>query len=598
MKKRLLFYCSLLLTLSFPGLSVAAQGAAADPRVAALLEVLRDKNLLQEADWDRITGSEDVLGALLETLQKSGILSQQEYETLAQRSPHPAPAAPAAPATAAAALPVTQTLEARPRAVAPPPFDPLPLSPRQPAGPLTFRLGSGVTLGIDGFIKTNFYQASNESSGDDFPIFARVVGTGPETANSTGTTNKPSSLRVKTRSIRAGATFWAPDVHQRFNITGRFEFDWEGNFSISTNNNIGAVRSPTPRLRLAYVRLDTTLGKTPVFLKIGQDWSLFTSTTLPTGIEATGVYVFQGVLWERLPGIVFGWRHELGGAWNWKVQPEFGLMLPVGGEGVFANPFNPLLGSGLGGVFTGNVNAPGQTGLGIGQREGVNSGRPHTEGRVVVQFQPFAGHPEVVPSQFVVSFQASDRARIFAPPFTAEKPEALQNFILKSNSVGFSTGFRLATPWSTWIGKYYRGTDLRQFFGGLAQDVFYDGDSPFGPSTVLPRMRGVRSQGGLIQWQIPLSVLFHASRPALQGFSANLYYGQDSAFARDARRTGSRKAQHGVMGNLIYQYNRYVQFGAEMNWTEMLFTDRQGGSLRGGRVGTDLRKEFSTTFMF
>ena len=252
----------------------------------------------------------------------------------------------------------------------------------------------------------------------------------------------------------------------------------------------------------------------------------------------------------------------------------------------------------MGSVFTGNVNAPGQTGLGIGQREGANSNRPHTEGRVVVQFKPFSGRTDVVPSHFVVSFEASDRARIFAPPFTNEKPVAMQNFILKSKSVGYSAGFRLATPWSTWIGKYYRGTDLRQFFGGLAQDVFYDGPSPFGPSTDLPRMRGVRSQGGLVQWQIPLSVLFHAERPSMQGFSANLYYGQDSAFARDARRSGNRKAQHGVMANLIYQYNRFLQFGLEMNWTEMLFTARQGGAVRGGLVGTDLRKEFSTTFMF
>ena len=52
------------------------------------------------------------------------------------------------------------------------------------------------------------------------------------------------------------------------------------------------------------------------------------------------------------------------------------------------------------------------------------------------------------------------------------------------------------------------------------------------------------------------------------------------------------------MGNLIYQYNRFLQFGLEVNWTEALFTSRQGGSLLGGQVGTDLRKEFSATFSF
>ena len=45
-------------------------------------------------------------------------------------------------------------------------------------------------------------------------------------------------------------------------------------------------------------------------------------------------------------------------------------------------------------------------------------------------------------------------------------------------------------------------------------------------------------------------------------------------------------------------FRSFVQFGIEVNWTEMLYTARQGGPLRGGNVGTDLRKEFTTTFMF
>ncbi|MBI4463673.1 MAG: hypothetical protein HY647_03115 [Acidobacteria bacterium] len=615
----LLATCWLFAILVAPPTARAQQvTAVADQRVSLLLDVLRTRQVLNQADYDRIVNSPRALEALLEVLAKNGVLTQEQSAHILQgsqpdasfsssfssngirkaSSAEPSRLTTAGVSSSPEVNPQQITAEMRPRPVPPSPANPLPLTPRQPTGPLTFALASGVTVGVDGFMKTNLIQASNESSGDDFPVFARVVGTGPETANSTGTTNKPPSLRLHSRSMRTGMSFWAPDVHHKFDISGRFELDWAGNFSISTNNNFGAVRSPASRMRLAYVRLDTHIGKLPVFLKIGQDFTIFTSSTLPSGIEPNGVYVFQGVIWERLPGIVAGWRHDLGGAWDWKFQPEFGLMLPLGGEGVFANPFSPLAGSGLGSVFTGNPTAPGQTGLGIGQREGTNSNRPHTEGRLVLQFSPFRDHPEVVPSWFIFSFQASDRARIFAPPFTQAKPEHLQNFILKNQSIGYSAEFRIATPWSTWLGKYYRGTDLRQFFGGLAQDVFYDGPDPLGLSTILPRMRGVRSQGGFIQWQIPLSVLFRAERPALQGFSANLYYGQDSAFARDARRTGQRKAQHGVMADIIYQYNRYLQFGVEVNWIEMLYTSRQGGSLLGGLVGTDLRKEFSATFMF
>ena len=603
MKRRMLYGFSICVVL-FSGMAFSAEVAptTTDTRMVRLLDFLREKEVLGQADYDRIVGASASLEALVATLLQKGILSREQSASILEASSGPANpgASPVASAGFSTTPPVSQeaATASPPRPVPPRPFDPLPLTPRRPAGPLTFELSSGATIGLDGFIKTNFYQASNESSGDDFPVFARVVGSGPETPNSTGTTNKPPALRVHSRAMRTGLSLWAPDVHGRFDISGRFELDWAGNYSITTNNNIGAVRSPTPRMRLAYVRLDTHLGKLPVFLKLGQDWSLFTSSTLPSGIEVVGVYVFQGVLWERLPGIVAGWRHDLGGAWDWKLQPEFGLMLPLGGEGVFANPFSPLSGSGLGGVFTGNPTAPGQTGLGIGQREGVNSNRPHTQGRIVLQFSPFRDHPELVPSWFIVSFSASDRARIFAPPFTEAKPEHVQNFILKNQSLGYSAEFRLATPWSTWLGKYYRGTDLRQFFGGLAQDVFYDGPSPFGSSEVLPRMRGVRSQGGFFQWQIPLSVWFGVERPSLQGLSANLYYGMDSAFARDARRSGQRKAQHGVMADIIYQYNRYLQFGVEVNWIETLYTSRQGGTLRGGFVGTDLRKEFSTTFMF
>lgn len=597
MKNYLLAGCLLLLFVSrIPSAHGGTLAPAVDPRLLVLLEVLRSKNILAPVDLDRIATSGDGLERLVQALLDKGVLSSDQYATILQKAPAQPPAAPVA-GSRVAPQPVAPSGE-MPRAVAPRPLETLPITPPTPSGPLLLQLPSGASLSVNGFIKTNLIQSSNDSSGDDFHVFARVVGSGPETANSTGTTNRVPSFRVKTRSIRTGLTFSAPDIHDQFDISSALEWDWEGNFSITSNNNIGAVRSPAPRLRLAYVRLDTHLGKLPFFLKFGQDWTLFTSSTMATGIEPTGAYSFQGILWERLPGIVAGWRHELGGAWDWKVQPEIGLMLPLGGEGIFANPLSDQLGSGLGSVFTGNTSAPGQAGAGSGQREGVNSGHPHTEGRVVIQYQPFRGHPQVVPSQFIISFQASDRARIFAPPFTAEKPEALQNFILKNQSIGYTAEFRLATPWSTWVGKYYRGTDLRQFLGGLAQDVFYDGPSPFGPSSVLPTMRGVRSQGGFVQWQIPVSVLLNARRPALQGFSANLYYGQDSAFARDARRTGQRKVQHGVVGSFIYQYNRFVQFGAELNWSEMLFTSRQGGALRGGLVGTDLRKEFSTTFMF
>ncbi len=52
------------------------------------------------------------------------------------------------------------------------------------------------------------------------------------------------------------------------------------------------------------------------------------------------------------------------------------------------------------------------------------------------------------------------------------------------------------------------------------------------------------------------------------------------------------------MGNFLYQYNRYLQFGIEADWIETLYTATQGGAARSGRVGTNLRWEFASTFTF
>jgi len=120
-------------------------------------------------------------------------------------------------------------------------------------------------------------------------------------------------------------------------------------------------------------------------------------------------------------------------------------------------------------------------------------------------------------------------------------------------------------------------------------------------------MRPVRAQGGFAQLQLPLSVWFNPSNPHLHGFSSNLMFGYDSAFANDARRSGQRRAQIALMGNLLYQYNRYVQFGMETDFIQTFYTEEQGGVLdpargivlgRRGRLGKNLRFELGTTFAF
>ena len=636
--KRWLLLLGLALACGLAG----AASARADNANARLLKLLQAKGVIGDADIVRLAAADEPGRALVELLAGKGVLSRDEASELlrpawAEGEPRPstttAPpeaayrevsngpvrlgaasaAAPQAPEAASGQSRPRDPLGAPPdfgpgevgvsaRAVAPRPVEPLPLAPVFPERALTLRVGSAATVSPYGMLKTSAVYDTNLSSGDDFPFFGRVVAAGPETSNTTGTLVRPPDFRVKARSARLGVDVSAPDPHQRFTLTGKLEFDFEGDFPAATNRNIAALRSSQASIRFAWLRLDTRLGGVPFFLKFGQDASLFASSTQPTGLETTGNYIWQGNANQRAPGLVTGVRFDFGGGWDARLEPDFGIFLPSGGEYVAEVTGSPRWGSGLGSTFTLNNPAPGQGTVGFGQREGTNSGRPRYEARIVLEFDPWRGRG-VAPSQIIASFQHGERVRYFQPPFQT----AGRSFALRSDSNGYTGEFRLATPWWTLLGKYYRGADLRYYFGGLAQDVFIDGPDPFTTASVVPAMRPVRGQGGFAQLQLPLSVWFNPRNPRLHGFSANLMAGYDSAFARDARRSGQRRAQGALMGNILYQYNRYLTFGLETDFIQTYYTGEQGGlapaegaeapGLR-GRVGKNLRFEFGTIFSF
>ncbi|OFW35199.1 MAG: hypothetical protein A3J28_08265 [Acidobacteria bacterium RIFCSPLOWO2_12_FULL_60_22] len=617
--KRLL----VILTLVLATTSVTAPAESTRPS-ERLLQLLQAKGVLTEDEVAELrTSNGDSESRLIALLQQKGVLTAAEASELQGGLPAPwsgdvelaSVRQPAEPSrdTQRPSPPPQDPLAGPPefgtgviglsaRALLPRPVEPLPLARPFPPNLLTLRIGSAATVNPYGSLKTSAVYDTNLSSGDDFPFFGRVVAAGPETANTTGTLSQAPDFRVKARSARLGVDVLAPDPHQRFNVSGRLEFDFEGSFPTATNRNIGALRASEASIRLAWVRLDTRLGATPVFLKFGQDHSLFASSTQPTGLETTGNYMWQGNANERAPGMVGGIRFDLGGAWDLRLEPEAGLFLPSGGEYVSEITASPRWGSGLGSAFAINNPAPGQGTTGFGQREGPNSARPRYEGRLVLEFEPWRAR-KIPPSQIIASFQFAERVRYFAPPFQQEG----RSFRLRSRSNGYTGEFRLATPWWILLGKYYRGADLRFYFGGLAQDVFFEGGDPFTATRETPRMRPVRAQGGFAQLQLPLSVWFNPRNPRLHGFSSNLMFGYDSAFANDARRSGQRRAQVALMGNLLYQYNRYVQFGLETDFIQTFYTNDQGGLFdpsRGvllghrGRVGKNLRFEMGTTFTF
>ena len=465
------------------------------------------------------------------------------------------------------------------RATPPAPFNPWPVNTN--AGPLAIRIGSGVTVNPYGMIKLSTIRSSNSSSGDDFPVFARVVASGPETANTTGNVNTPASFRFKSRSSRLGVDIQAPDPNALFSIFGKFEFDFEGSFPESTNRTIGSIRSSEASIREAWIQLN--LHDNPFFIRLGLASTLFGSTTQPTGLETSQAYGFEGNVQERDPGAVIGTRFDMGGAWDWRVLLEGGLFLPSGGEPV----------TGLGSAYAGNTTVPGQGTLGFGQREGPNSDRPSYQNRTVLEFEPFKGR-RIASSYFATSFEYANRTRYWNPPAQTDG----LTFGLTSATKGYTAETRLAFPGATLLGKYYRGEDLRFYFAGMAQDIFFDGPAPLTTTGPLPTQRPVRAQGGFVQLQLPLSAWFQPANPRLHGFSMNLMAGYDSAFARDARRAQNRKAQEALNANFLYQYNRFLQFGLETNWEEAVYLGTQGGPQRSGRVGKDLRFEFSTVFVF
>jgi hypothetical protein len=195
----------------------------------------------------------------------------------------------------------------------------------------------------------------------------------------------------------------------------------------------------------------------------------------------------------------------------------------------------------------------------------------------------------VSPAQFIVSFEHARRRAIVTAAnvpaaFRAAFPSGAD---VGSSSNGLSVEMQLPTHFVTVVSKYYDGSDLRFFFAGQLLSNFNDtagltgtasAASIDGASTVvfgllngLPVVapqRPVRGQGGFIQFGFPLSRIFNADPKGRNaGWTAYLYYGDDQATARDARRFGARGARSDLFsGNLQYKWNQWITFAYEQGY--------------------------------
>ena len=617
--------------------SAAANASAQDP----LVRMLVDKGVITADEARFIGAGTNQREKLLFLLKDKGVLSARDLDALSV-SVTQATTASYQPAVLTTATPVTaqqKPAEAKPAAPkvipAVAPLRVLQFDPTKKDGLIPdLKLGSGAKLKFYGFLKAGVVHDSSSPYGNDFPLpgFIGSVDTGP---------NRGSEFHIKARATRLGALFEWPDLSPKLSITGKIEFDFEGNFTRVSNRNISSIRSSQPSLRLAYGRLDYKASdSTNYYLLLGQDWTPFSSSTLPNILETTGLGIGYGVLWERDPQVRFGVEHNFGGSRKFTIGPDFAVVLPASG-----NPpatVNPA--TTFGASFAGVDNQ-----LAYGERQGPDSGRPQIQGRLVMQWQ-LDKAPGVAPAQFIISAMHGSRKLLIpfsqfnAPPTTAlTAGQAATLALVKTQfASGASTGsdqkgatveLQLPTRWVTLLAKYYAGEDLRYYFGGGLYSTFndttgltntisvasVDGNAVlFGTNAdgraVLASQLPVRVQGGFVNLGFPIGRLMGAdpaSRAA--GWQFYLHYGLDDPYSRDVRRTGSISATSAGLrdksdmgaATLYWKINSLVTFGWEESYyrtrlsngttTNITTPTWDGGPVRSWH---DVRSEFATIFTF
>ena len=567
-----------------------------------LVRVLQAKGIITEAEARLITANAspaEQRDRLASLLRDKGVISSTEFDGL-----HATPASPevktitAEYKTSPAPPPVVPEPQSTPppviAAVAPVRLQGIDSPKREGLIP-DIKLGTGARLKLYGIFKTSIIHDSSSPQGNDFPL--------PLLAGDTGPNNSPE-FHLRARGLRLGANFEWIDPAPKTTITGKLEFDFEGDFPRVNNRNITSIRSSQPSLRLAWVRIDRRVGEnTSAFALFGQDWSPFVSSTLPNTVENTNFGgVGYGAAYTRIPQAKFGVNHKFGGSRDVRFGPEIAIVLPA----------------------FGNLPSDVSNQLAFGERQGVDSQKPGIQGRAVLQWQ-LDKAANVAPAQLIFSFEHAERTAIVTATSVpvAFRPAFPNGAEVSSDSNGYSAEFQLPTHFVTAVGKFYGGSDLRFFLAGQLlsnfNDTFgltntataasIDGSSTvvFGLDNGIPVVapqRPVRAHGGFVQFGFPLSRIFDADPKGRNaGWTAFLYYGGDQVVARDARRFGLRGDWSDLFsGNVQYKWNQWVTFGYEQGYYRTRADARTGllPLFRGIPSYTthNIRSEFAAIFTF
>ena len=634
---------ALVCSLSFAVALTAAVWAADSSQSAdnsantdLLVQVLVSKGILttQEAKSLEHGSAAEQHARLVDLLREKGVISSTEAESLAAPSASSqvptalvASTAPVVPSAAPVPSPQSQASKPEPPKVVPAiaPLRFLQLEPSLPNGMIPdLKLGTGARIKFYGLVKASSIYDSSAPYGTDMPLPAFIA-----TSISTGTTafdpgpTGGSEWHTKARFARIGTAFEWPDASPNTAITGKFEFDFEGNYTRALNRNISTIRSSTASIRLAYGRIDHKLSpSTSIFGLFGQDWTPFGSSTLPPIFETTGYGLGFGTLYERAPQFRFGLGHKIGGSRNLFFQPEVALVMPS-----FGNDPKSV-----------------DNQLGYGERQGADSARPEVEGRIVTQWQ-LDKAPGVVPAQFIMSFVNGERTALvraadvpLCPATTAGCPAANpkifqqvfpQGAQVSSPRWGWTGELQLPTRYVTILTKYWNGEDLRWFFVGSLFSNFNDKGvlDPTGPviesssidqaSTVLFGFRGgvpviapqrpVRDQGGFLNLGFPLSRIFNADAAGRNaGWTLFFHYALDVANANDIRKLGNQRQKNDLAAaTLNWKFNNLVTFTLEESYYRTRAVGDPTGVLpfptyRGfpARSWHDFRSEIGPTFTF
>src|SRR2546425_7656819 len=503
--KRIASLLILLTSALVLALPAVAQQENHQATTSPLVQLLQSKGILTPEEVATVSQASSPTEAdkrLAQLLVEKGLINEQEYKATYATTPVAASGSSAAHLVNAV-LRVPEAAQSSGQAA------PAPAAPREPpvipaVAPLRvlpidvpkqgglipdIKLGSGASMKLYGFYKVSAVSDTASSGGatfgsQDWPLPLLLADTGP---------TSESQVHIKPRSFRIGSQFeWVPKGSS-VTVTGKVEGDFEGDYTNVNNRNISGVRSSQFGIRLAFVRLDTKLGGTvPVFAEFGQDWSLIASS-LPSLFETTGLGVGMGTLYERIPQFKVGVQFHSG---DLKIQPEFAMVLPAAAS------------SGL----TDEQRAR------FGDRAGSESNQPGEEARVVFQFPISHSWSGVAPAQIIVSghharmneiipgvAQAATSQICLVTPCTIRTPFPLNpsvpnvgfttttTILNATNCSGASctlatlfprgseadnpqniwtTELQLPTPWVTFVGKFYRGNDMRFFFGSQLNDVF------------------------------------------------------------------------------------------------------------------------------